>query len=339
MMTRQYVVSRFASASWRDGDIEITSPVARTTFRTSDASLLHLLGAFALPRMIENVVRDFTSESHDVAALIDAWIAASILVDADSTELAAVQSWDRAALELHAGSRDPSWRKTPGRKTPAIAPRRSAETIRLAKPDLSGQTGGRDLATLLDARRSRREWADVPIAFQAFSDLFWLSARNRADAGGKGHVSRAYPSGGAAYSLELYPVCADDAVATLPRGVYRYLPQEHALELVSAFSADSQPFLAAAGQAAGTPPPPVAIIITSRYARQSEEYTRLAYSLVLKEVGCLFQTLYLVAESLGLAACALGGRTPPGLLADLCCTSELEEPVVGELAIGARLPS
>jgi predicted ribosomally synthesized peptide with nif11-like leader len=55
-------------------------------------------------------------------------------------------------------------------------------------------------------------------------------------------VSRAYPSGGAAYSLELYPVCANDAVDTLSLGVYRYLPQEHALELVSAFSADSHPF-------------------------------------------------------------------------------------------------
>ena len=79
----------------------------------------------------------------------------------------------------------------------------------------------------------------------------------------------------------------------------------------------------------------MAIIITSRYARQSEEYTRLAYTLVLKEVGCLFQTFYLVAELLGLAACALGGGTPPGPLAELCRTTELVEPVVGELAIGS----
>jgi SagB-type dehydrogenase family enzyme len=82
-------------------------------------------------------------------------------------------------------------------------------------------------------------------------------------------------------------------------------------------------------------PPPVVIVITSRYARQSEEYGRIAYTLVLKETGCLFQTLYLAAESLGLAACALGGGMPRRLLAELCHTSELEEPVVGEFAIGA----
>ncbi|HYC62137.1 MAG TPA: SagB family peptide dehydrogenase [Thermoanaerobaculia bacterium] len=318
-MPRRYVVSRFVTVSWSDGDVQITSPVVGKTFTIRDASLLQLLSAFAEPRTID----DYSS---DVATVLEEWIATSILVDADATELAAAHHWDRAALALHASSRDPSWRKTPGHKTPAIAPRRSTETIALAK---ASAHRGADLATLLDTRRSRREWANAPIAFQAFSDLFWLSARNRGR-------SRAYPSGGAAYSLELYPVVADDAVETLARGVYRYLPDAHALELVSAFSADSDPFLIAAGRAAGTTPPPMAIIITSRYARQSEEYTRLAYSLVLKEVGCLFQTLYLAAESLGLAACALGGGTPRRLLAELCGMSELEEPIVGEFALGAR---
>ena len=49
---------------------------------------------------------------------------------------------------------------------------------------------------------------------------------------------------------------------------------------------------------------------------QSETYGSLAYSLVLKEVGCLFQTLYLVGEYLELAPCALGGGTS-GALAGL----------------------
>jgi hypothetical protein len=42
----------------------------------------------------------------------------------------------------------------------------------------------------------------------------------------------------------------------------------------------------------------VVVVVTSRFARQSERYGDLAYSLVLKEVGGLFQTLYLVAEYL-----------------------------------------
>jgi SagB-type dehydrogenase family enzyme len=70
--------------------------------------------------------------------------------------------------------------------------------------------------------------------------------------------------------------------------------------------------------------------------RQSEAYGDLAYSLVLKEVGALFQTLYLVAEYLGLAACALGGGTPEGPIANISGANELAEPVVGEFMLGPR---
>jgi hypothetical protein len=53
-------------------------------------------------------------------------------------------------------------------------------------------------------------------------------------------------------------------------------------------------------------------------------------------MSALFQTLYLVAEYLELVPCALGGGTPNELLARLCNTTELEEPVVGEFMVGPR---
>jgi SagB-type dehydrogenase family enzyme len=279
-----------------------------------------LLSAFATPRTID-----------EMKQAIDEWIAAGILVDADAPTPAAARHWDPASLAFHSSSRDRTFRKTPGHRTSAVAPRRSNATIPLAP--FRGDRAA-DLPSLLDARRSRRAWSNVPMPLQTFSDLLWLSARNRDDPQRTTSVSRPYPSGGAAYSLELYPILGENAVETLDSGAYHYLPDAHALELVSPFTPDYQPFLVGAGRAMGATPPPIAIVITSRYARQSEEYNRKAYSLVLKEVGCLFQTLYLVAEALGVAACALGGGTPHGVLAALCHTTELEEPVVGEFALG-----
>jgi SagB-type dehydrogenase family enzyme len=303
--------------------VEIISPVSGTTFSTGDASLLAVLSTFAVPR---------TVDEGDAAAPIDEWIAAGILVDADSPELASVHHWDRAALALHASSRARKWRKNPVPATaPAVAARRSDHVVPLAHGRVS--EGHNDLAVLLEARRSRRLWAPVAIEFQTFSDLFWLSARNRASEHTE-YVSRPYPSGGRAYSLELYPVLAEGAVDTLSPGVYRYLPEAHALEVVAPFGDDARRILVVAGNTAAAAPPPVAIVITSRYARLSEQYGTLSYSLILKEVGCLFQTLYLAAESLGLAACALGKGTPAGLLARLCGTTDIEEPVVGEFAMG-----
>ena len=202
----------------------------------------------------------------------------------------------------------------------------------------SGDTR-RDLADVLEARRSWRAWPAVPIGLETFSRFFWLGARTREvleDGTPREAVTRPYPSGGAAYSLEIYPVIAHDAVESISAGIFRYLPESHGLEPVSENGADGLPFLEAAARSAGTTSPPIVLIITSRFAKQSESYGNLAYSLVLKEVGCLFQTLYLVAEYLGLASCALGGGTPAGRLARLCRTSELAEPVVGEFMLGPR---
>lgn len=317
---QRYVVSEYTIVSWREGAVEIASPVSAIAFTYRDPSVLRVLETFAEPRTLDGVAFD------DLAA----WIQAAILVDADAGEPAAAHFWDRESLALHASSRIRSWRKMPVQPSaPAVAPRRSGETIPLAP---AGEGG--ELAELLGRRRSRYDWGGVPIGFQAFSDLFWMSARNR-PTDRTHHVSRPYPSAGAAYSLELYPVLAENAVETLRPGVYRYLPEAHAFEPVAPFGAEAQRILEVAGKTAATMPPPVTIVVTSRYARQSERYGRLAYTLVLKEVGCLFQTFYLCAEALGLAACALGRGTPAGLFARLSGTSELEEPVVGEFALGA----
>jgi SagB-type dehydrogenase family enzyme len=166
-----------------------------------------------------------------------------------------------------------------------------------------------------------------------------MSARNRSfklDGLGQGYVNRPYPSGGAAYTLELYPVIAPEAVESIPAGVYRYLPDSHAFEAISKEATAYLPLLKAAGNSAASDPPPIVLVISSRFSRQSEVYGDLAYSLVLKEVGALFQTFYLVAEYLDLAACALGGGTPNDLFSHICNTEELTEPVVGEFMIGPR---
>jgi SagB-type dehydrogenase family enzyme len=166
-----------------------------------------------------------------------------------------------------------------------------------------------------------------------------MSARNRELAinhlGGS-FVTRPYPSGGATYSLELYPVLAPKCVESIQAGVYRYLPEAHALELLSRNPSGYLPVLEAAGYSAGSSVPPGVFVITSRFAKVRNVYDHLAYSLVLKEVGALYQTLYLVAEYLELAACALGGGTPDDLFTSHCSLSKLEEPVVGEFMFGPR---
>lgn len=336
-MTKQWVVSAFTLVSWRAGRIEITSATSDTTLATDDIEFIRLVHAFAHPRTIEEVVHEFAEPfPEQLPARIDNLIRAGVLTPASECEAAASHHWDWSALAYHRRSRRPGFQKTPGQTTPRVAIRSVEKWIPLIRGYVEA---GRDLANVLEARRSWRVWSAAPIHLETFSRFLWLSARNRDISNEEmqdEYVSRPYPSGGAAYSLELYLVIARHAVETIPAGLYRYLPEWHGLEPVSTRSTDFLPFLEAAGRSAGTTTPPIVILVTSRFAKQSETYGDLAYSLVLKEVGCLFQTLYLVGEYLKLGPCALGGGAPAGRLARLCNTSELAEPVVGEFMLGPR---
>jgi SagB-type dehydrogenase family enzyme len=65
------------------------------------------------------------------------------------------------------------------------------------------------------------------------------------------------------------------------------------------------------------------------------KYEAMAYALILKDVGVLLQTLCLVAEAMGLAACPIGGGDAE-LFAHAAGTSPWIEGSVGELILGSR---
>jgi SagB-type dehydrogenase family enzyme len=48
------------------------------------------------------------------------------------------------------------------------------------------------------------------------------------------------------------------------------------------------------------------ITIAARFGRVSWKYSSIAYALILKDVGVLTQTLYLMATDMGLGGCAIG---------------------------------
>jgi SagB-type dehydrogenase family enzyme len=333
----RWVVSHYAWISWNAGRMEIWSPALGKVFRTENPDVLRLVNAFVQARSIEEVLPEIVEyPSEEVSACIRELIYAGILMSASEADPIAAHHWERSALAFHKTSRSANPPSTRSHKTAAVARGESSRTILLGCPS---HLQRHDFSEVLESRCSRRVWSEEPIAREIFSSLLWMSARNRdleRDATSAAFVSRPYPSGGAAYSLELYAILAPGAVTSIAAGVYRYLPDSHGLEMYSGESAACIPFLEAAGRSAASGPPPIVLIITSRFARQSELYGDLAYSLVLKEVGALLQTLYLVAENLGLAACAIGGGTPDHLLLQLLNTTEFAEPVVGEFMIGPR---
>jgi SagB-type dehydrogenase family enzyme len=79
----------------------------------------------------------------------------------------------------------------------------------------------------------------------------------------------------------------------------------------------------------------VLLIVSARFDRVAWKYSSVAYSLILKNVGVMFQNLYLTATAMGLAPCALGGGDAD-VFARAAGTDYYAETSVGEFLLGSR---
>ena len=194
----------------------------------------------------------------------------------------------------------------------------------------------------MEGRRSVRAHGAEPVTADELGDLLYRTARVRAlvtpgdqepREGRDPRLSdRPYPGGGACYELELYVTVG--RCAGLARGVYHYDPFGHRLEPVDADAAVVDGLLSdAAERATMDAAPQVLITLTARFRRISWKYEGLAYATVLKDVGVLFQSLYLVCTAMRLAPCALGAVRADATARALR-TDWLLEPTVGQFILG-----
>lgn len=92
-----------------------------------------------------------------------------------------------------------------------------------------------------------------------------------------------------------------------------------------------------AGPAMGVPAESlqVLLVLTARFQRLSWKYSSLAYSLILKDVGGVFQSMYLAATAMELAPCALGCGDSD-LFAKAVGSDYYAETSVGEFLLGGK---
>lgn len=268
--------------------------------------------------------------------------------DLESTDPALAQ-WSPADLWLHATSRCTRLGSGYGGSyplagrfppLPALPDRRPGPRIELPHPDLElAAKADPPFTQVLEDRRSVRSHDPAaPITLTQLAELLYRTARVRRVFDGEGQelADRPYPCGGAVHELEIYPLIT--GCAGLPAGLWHYAASDHALERV-AEPGPATAVLVAGARAASQmqADPQVTLIISARFGRVMWKYQAIAYSLVLKHVGVLYQTIYLVATAMGLAVCALGG----GDAADFAAASGLPylaEGSVGELVVGSRPP-
>jgi SagB-type dehydrogenase family enzyme len=194
------------------------------------------------------------------------------------------------------------------------------------------------LDDVLGARRSLRSYGPDPMVLADLSALLHHSARvtgvvHDADLGDQ--AFHPYPAGGARSELEVYVVA--NKVDGLDRGAHWYDARAHELVTVrpgdTGLEAMNEWVADATG---GLPRPPhVILLVTAVFERITWKYEGIGLSLVARDVGCLYQTVYLVATALGLAPCAVGAG--PELDNDRWLGLEpLVESQVGCVLVGTR---
>ena len=108
----------------------------------------------------------------------------------------------------------------------------------------------------------------------------------------------------------------------------------NALMPIGSSAQELDALLAGAEFAMGAPAAPqIVITVAARFGRVSWKYSSLAYALILKDVGVLMQTFYLMATDMELGGCAIGIANID-LFAKMTGIEFHVEGPVGQFAIG-----
>ncbi|WP_224361282.1 SagB/ThcOx family dehydrogenase [Hyalangium versicolor] len=347
----RYSLSRFAFMHVVDGSLMLETPLSEGRVELSAWQGPALLGALATPRCIEDVTAAVPGLPTEAATaflrmLAEAGLLTETGADGVSVEPGVLATWEFHDLLFHRQTRWGKRESIYGGATyrfrdvlpaPEKKPPLQGERFSLEKPDLS-EVERRDppFSVVMEGRRSIRAHGARPVTRTQLGELLYRAVGHRHvvfHGRGEGEA-RPYPSGGAIYETEVYVIV--ERCEGLEEGLYHYQGAEHALCRISGRTPELDMILQAAMSGALIKErPQVMIILTARFARMAWKYETMAYAAMLKNVGVIYQTLYLVATAMGLAPCALGGGSAE-VFARASGLDPLEEGSVGEFLLGTR---
>ncbi|NES81274.1 MAG: SagB/ThcOx family dehydrogenase [Moorea sp. SIO2B7] len=219
---------------------------------------------------------------------------------------------------------------------PVVKPLMNDKVIKLPQPNLEDLIANdKPLTEVLESRQSIRKYDEKPISKQDLGKFLYRCLRVKKIFDTEmGELSRRpYPGGGAIYELEIYPVV--NQCEGLEKGIYQYHPLDHVFCPLSQWSEEAEALITDAWLANGQQvKPQVLLVITARFGRMFWKYQSMAYAAILKHVGVLYQTFYLVATSMNLAPCAIGAGNAD-LFAIATDINYYEESSVGEFMLGS----
>lgn len=246
--------------------------------------------------------------------------------------------WDPIDLAMqrqrsYGGRRPFSERK--GKSPSPVKAVRGLSTLILTPPP-NIRTNSNTFLKVINERKSIRRYNTKYMNKDNLSHFLYHSARIKQFFRSKEGTltNRPYPSGGARYPLEIY--VSNNRIAGIQKGIHYYDPLNHRLILLNrnkTYQKKFNSFLHHVQHPTMNRDPDVVFIITAVFARTVWKYDRLGISLVLSDLGSLYQTMYLVATELKLAPCPIG-KTEEELVKNWLKLDWFEESHVGTFMLG-----
>jgi SagB-type dehydrogenase family enzyme len=156
--------------------------------------------------------------------------------------------------------------------------------------------------TAISNRRSRRAFSPDALTLKELSFLLWATQGVR-NVAGPGTAFRTVPSAGCRHAIETYLSLFN--VAGLEEGIYRYLPVEHQLLLISQPTHLSSRISEAALDQEFTGKSAVTFIWTAIPYRMEWRYDIAAHKVIAIEAGHVCQNLYTACETIHAGTCAV----------------------------------
>jgi len=346
-----YALSRFAYVHNDKGHLVLESPLSHGRITLHDWRAAAFVNELAGPKTFRSLCDLSAYMPQDAVSLFMRMLLAADFIfehtmETPNPEGEILAQWDFHDLLFHSRSRLGRHANRYGGTyrfqgkldpLPAVKPQVSSGTIDLYKPDMETlEQKDYPFSLVLEHRQSVREYAEQPLSDRQLGEFLYRAARLKELI--KNDVQevsrRPYPGGGAIYELETYLTV--NACEGIPCGLYHYCPKHHRLSRITGLNEHVEALLKDARASTGIEGSlQVLITITARFQRLSWKYESIAYNVILKNVGVLYQTMYLVATAMDLAPCALGGGDSD-LFAQAAGLDYYAETSVGEFLIGSK---
>lgn len=350
---KKYVLSRFAYCHRNQEQLVLECPLSHAEVILTDGRGAALVAELAKPQTCQELGNQISGIPQEtVQQFLTLLLSSEMLVEVaedgkvEEEESAPLAYWEFHDLLFHSRSRRGRHNNPVGKtfrfldkleQPPMVKPKVTEDIIELYKPDIEKlKEEDSPFSWVLEKRQSIRSYSEQTINDRQLGEFLFRCARNKRfiskDYGECVH--RPYANGGGRYELEIYAIV--NTCENLNSGIYLYYPEEHQLGKVTGRTSQVETLLEESYLATGKAcKAQVLFIFAARFPRVAWVYESIAYSIVLKDVGSLQQTMYLVATAMNLAPCAIGAGNSD-LFAAAVGADYYAETAVGEFILGSQ---